>query len=89
MTRLSPIAPGRAAMLAMLGGAVALLGGCSGEERREAVVEEDPAIAAALSDPIMSDPDLAGQDRSGDAVAITPSRVALPPGDEPSGASRR
>ena len=68
-----------AAGLAFAG--LALLGGCAREERREVQVPEDPAIAEALADPIMSDPDLAGQDRSADAVTVTPSRIALPQDD--------
>jgi len=67
---------------------LALLGACGDEGERAVAIEDDPAIAAALGDPLMSDPDLAGQDRSGDAVAITQSRIALPPGDEAAGRQR-
>jgi hypothetical protein len=41
--------------------------------------ETDPAIAAALDEPLMTDPELAG-DR-GAAVGVVDSRIALPPED--------
>ena len=47
-----------------------------------AAEEADPALAGALADQIMVDPDLAGQNRAGQALGVNgPASVALPPTD--------
>ena len=57
---------------------IALLAGC-GDEKPKAVPEGDPALTGALGDQIMVDPELAGQDRSGEGVSAGANRVELPP----------
>jgi len=63
--------------IAMLGAAV-LLAGC-GDSKKPAKAEGDPALSGALGDQIMVDPDLAGQNQSGDGVTAGSNSVELPP----------
>lgn len=74
--------PRAPALLSGLAGSL-LLAGCGGGEKAAAVpVPEDAAITAALSDPIMTDPDLAWQNEAHSAVAVSgPANAALPPID--------
>ena len=63
--------------IAMLGAAV-LLAGC-GDSKKPTKAEGDPALSGALGDQIMVDPDLAGQNQSGDGVSAGSNSVELPP----------
>lgn len=57
---------------------LALLAGCGDKEDASADgSESDPALAGALNDEIMSDPELAGQ--NGGAVGVGSNKVELPP----------
>ncbi len=58
-----------------------LLAACgSSEERADRRAERDPAIAAALNDPIMADPDLASQNRGNSVLqGGGPPSAELPP----------
>lgn len=50
--------------------ALLALGGCQKADRVEdPLAERDPAVTAALSDPIMADPDLTSQNRGGSALS--------------------
>ena len=54
---------------AMLLTAVLLLTACgSGEEEADPLAERDPAVTAALADPLMADPDLTSQNRGNAAL---------------------
>lgn len=46
-----------------------LLAGCGKEQRKDGLAERDPAVAAALDDPLMADPDLTSQNRSDSALS--------------------
>ncbi len=69
--------PPRLSVLAA--GAVLALAGCADrEERAEPLGDDDPALSAALADPIMIDPDLAGQNRANSAAALPSQDGSLP-----------
>lgn len=54
---------------AMLMSAVLLLSACgSGEQEADPLAERDPAVTAALADPLMADPDLTSQNRGNAAL---------------------
>jgi hypothetical protein len=61
--------------------ATLLLAACGGSDQREDKrAERDPAVAGALSDPIMADPDLATQSRGNSALqGGGPPSAELPP----------
>ncbi len=46
------------------------LAGCNNAGDSDPADDQDPAVAAALGDPIMVDPDLAGQNAAGNAASI-------------------
>lgn len=60
------------------------LSACGGsEDEQEAVDASDPALTGALADQIMVDPELAGQNKGGAAVAANgPPSAGLPPPDK-------
>lgn len=70
-----------APMLRLFAGAAAvtLLAGCGGADKAEKPAEGDPAVEGALADQIMVDPELAGQNKAGDAIVAGSQRVALAP----------
>lgn len=55
----------------------ALLCGC-GEEPAAVEPDDDPALSAALNEPIMVDPDLVGQNRANSAASLPSNDDALP-----------
>jgi hypothetical protein len=57
-----------------------MLTACGGEEKSNPLAERDPAVTGALSDPIMTDPDLTSQNR-GDSVLSGggPATAEIPP----------
>ena len=57
--------------------ACAGLAGCGGNEP-VTEREQDPALAAALNEPIMIDPDLVGQNRANNAAAMPSQDASLP-----------
>lgn len=73
-----PVSPRLLAATVALCGALPL-GGCSDDEAvSETVVEQDPALSAALDEPLMTDPDLVGQNRANSAASLPPQRGYLP-----------
>jgi hypothetical protein len=61
---------------------VALLAACGDEAAKPPVVERDPAITGALGDPIMTDPDLSGQNQANAGLSgLGTSNVEIPPQD--------
>lgn len=59
--------------------AALLLASCgASDEPAEAAREDDPALASALGDPIMVDPDLVGQNRADSAASIHSRDGSLP-----------
>jgi len=85
-----PSRPARS--LALLLVAAAVLGGCGSKQEQARQREVDPEMAAALQDPIMTDPDLSGQNRRGAALAGGGAAMATVPlediGDEIGNAAR-
>lgn len=70
--------PARLVLTGLAG--VALLAGCnSGDKNAKAPAEDDPAVAGALGDQIMVDPELAGQNQGNSAVSAGPAKIELPP----------
>lgn len=69
--------PARLVMLGLAG--TLLLAGCGAKDKKPAAEESDPAMSGALSDQIMVDPEMAGQ--QGAAVAVNNSPITLPPQD--------
>ncbi|PEQ12953.1 hypothetical protein B2G71_08950 [Novosphingobium sp. PC22D] len=67
--------PARFALASLAG--VLLLAGCNSSTEEKDAAEQDPALAGALGDQIMVDPDLAGQE--GGAVSADGGQVELPP----------
>lgn len=69
-----------ATLLLVAGSALLLLAGCGwfGDEAGEPVAENDPAMSAALGDPITTDPDLASQNRADSAVFVPSGDGSLP-----------
>jgi hypothetical protein len=55
-----------------------LLAGCGSDEPAMGEPEEDPALAAALGEQIMVDPDLVGQNRANSAAAMPSADGSLP-----------
>ncbi|MFC4256087.1 hypothetical protein GRI97_11840 [Altererythrobacter xixiisoli] len=65
--------PARSRSTVRLGLALAMLlplGACGPAAESEPADDQDPAVAAALGDPLMVDPDLAGQNAAGNAASI-------------------
>ncbi len=67
-----------------LGSAVALAA-CGDEPQASFVDEDDPALAAALADQIMVDPDLVGLNRANAVAAMPPADGSLPTVDRSPG----
>ena len=59
-------------------GAALLLAGCGADEAARFEPERDPALIAALGEPIMIDPDLVGQNRANSAAAMPSHDGSLP-----------
>ena len=55
-----------------------LASGCASEDSATVERERDPAIVAALNDPIMIDPDLVGQNRANSAAAMPSFDASVP-----------
>ena len=55
-----------------------LLAACGSDEAMIAEAEDDPAMAAALGEQIMVDPDLVGQNRANSAAAMPSQDGSLP-----------
>jgi hypothetical protein len=69
MSRLILIAPMVLALVA-----------CGGEEKADPRTDRDPAVSAALDDPLMADPDLASQNRGNSALSGGgPATAEIPP----------
>lgn len=57
-----------------------LLSACGGEKTQDPRAERDPAVAGALDDPLMADPDLTTQNRDGSVLAGGgPASAEVPP----------
>jgi hypothetical protein len=60
----------------------ALLAACGEDAGKAPVAERDPAITGALSDPIMTDPDLSGQNQANAGLSgLGTANVEIPPQD--------
>ncbi len=59
-------------------GAALLLAGCGTEQPARFEPERDPALTAALAEPLMIDPDLVGQNRANSAAAMPSHDGSLP-----------
>lgn len=59
-------------------GAALLLAGCGTEQPARFEPESDPALTAALAEPLMIDPDLVGQNRANSAAAMPSHDGSLP-----------
>jgi len=70
--------PKHAASNALLIGCAALLAGCAGDSEPAAEPEDDPALGAALNEPIMIDLDLVGQNRANSVAALAAEDGSLP-----------